>query len=86
MLTVQKATSQARRIVGDLMTGAMVSITTRLTHDLATDTPLAVTTVSYPEGHASETLLGIRATRLKGVVKLDGDPSRLVIIRDRSKA
>lgn len=86
MLTVQKATSQVRRIVADVMAGTMASVSTRLTHDLATDTPLAVTTVSYPEGHAGETLLGIRATRLKGVVKLDGDPSRLVIIRDRSKA
>lgn len=86
MLSVQKATNQARRIADRAMAGAMVSVSTRLGHDLATDTPLAITTISYPENHAGEVLLGIGATRLAGVLKLDGDPSRLVITRDRSKA
>lgn len=85
MLTTQKATSQVRRIVSDLMPGTTASVATRLTHDLATDTPLAVTVVSYPDGHPAETLLGIRTMRLKGVVKIDGEASRLVITRDRSK-
>ena len=85
MLTITKATSQARRIADRVMTGAMVSVSTRLGHDLDTDTALTITTVSYPEGHAGETLLGIGAMRLAGVLKLDGDPTRLVITRDRSK-
>lgn len=83
MLSVQKATSQVRRIVDNVMAGAMVSVSTRLSHDLATDTPLAVTVVSYPAGHAGEALMAMRAMRLAGTVKLDGSDSRLVITRDR---
>lgn len=86
MLSTQKATGQVRRIVDNVMAGAMASVTTTLKHDLATDTPLAVTVVSYPAGHTGEALLGMRAMRLAGVVKLAGDASRLVITRDRSKA
>lgn len=85
MLTITKATSQVRRIVDDVMAGAMASVSTTLRHDLEADVPLAVTVVSYPEGHAGEALLGIRAMRLKGVTRLIGDPTRLVITRDRSK-
>lgn len=86
MLSTSKATSQVRRIVDAVMAGAMATVDTRMSHDLATDTPLAITTVSYPAGHSGEVLLGMRALRLAGVLKLDGDPCRLVITRDRSKS
>ncbi len=86
MLTVQRATGQVRRITDAVMAGALATVSTRLTHDLSTDTPLAVTTVFYPAGHSGEVLLGMRALRLKGVLKIDGDNSRLVITRDRSAA
>lgn len=86
MLTITKATSQARRLVSAAMAGSMTSVSSRLSHDLDTDTPLMVTVVSYPAGHAGETLLAISAMRLKGAVKIDGETSRLVITRDRSKA
>lgn len=47
-LTLTQATTQARRHVDKLMPGAMTFVNSRLSHDLATDIPLVVTTISFP--------------------------------------
>lgn len=48
MLTVQQATKQARRHVDKLMPGVMATVESKLSHDLDTDTPTVITTVTFP--------------------------------------
>ena len=64
LLTIQKATSQARRHVDRLMPGVLATVDSRLSHDLETDTPLVVTTVTFPRGHAARHLLGAALTAM----------------------
>jgi hypothetical protein len=47
-LTVPVATRQARKIVDAVMPGVMATVESRLSHDLTTDTPTVVTTVTFP--------------------------------------
>ena len=51
MLTVTKATSQARRHVDKIMPGVMATVESKLSHDLATDTPTVTTTITFPAKH-----------------------------------
>lgn len=50
-LTVTAATSQARRIVDRVMPGVMATVESKLSHDLATDTPIVITTVTFPRSN-----------------------------------
>ncbi len=55
MLTIQRATVQARAKVDKVFpqkAGATVS--SRLSHDLATDKPIVITTITYPQTAAGE--------------------------------
>lgn len=47
-LTVVKATRDARRAADATMPGAHATVDSRRTHDLATDTPVIVTTITFP--------------------------------------
>jgi hypothetical protein len=51
-LTVVKATRQARALVDRVMPGVGATVDSRLSHDLDTDTPTVVTTVTFPRNHA----------------------------------
>lgn len=66
MLTVTQATSQARRHVDKAMPGAMAFVNSRLSHDMATDTPTVVTTITYPENHPGQEDLRAALNRLAG--------------------
>lgn len=50
-LTIAKATAQARRIAANVMPGELVTVDSRRSHDLPTDTALIVTTVTFPSGN-----------------------------------
>lgn len=47
-LTVVKATRDARRAADATMPAAHVTVDSRRTHDLTTDTPVIVTTITFP--------------------------------------
>ena len=84
LLTIQKATSQARRHVDRLMPGVMATVDSRLSHDLATDTPLIITTVTFPEHHTNAVaLMDALDVNLSGVRKLDAASASLTITRTR---
>lgn len=48
-LTVPQASREARRITDKLMPGQGVTVESRRSHDLATDTPTIITYITYPE-------------------------------------
>jgi hypothetical protein len=84
MLTVQKATTQARRHVDKIMPGVMATVDSRLSHDMATDTPTVITTVTFPAGHeARHLLVKTLATALPGYLKSIDDSARIVLTRAR---
>lgn len=81
-LTVTKATSQARRIADRIMPGAGVTVESRLSHDLATDTPTVVTTITHPTGHEAALALWTALFALPGVIRNGSrDSARMVITR-----
>jgi hypothetical protein len=83
MLTVTKATSQARRHVDKIMPGVMATVDSRLSHDMATDTPTVITTVTFPANHpATRDLEAALVTKLDHR-KVDFGPARIVITRAR---
>lgn len=51
LLTAPQATRQVRRHVDRIMPGVMATVESKLSHDLATDTPTVITTVTFPRGH-----------------------------------
>lgn len=56
-LTVPVATRQARAIADRIMPGIMATVESRTSHDLATDTPVIITTIMFPRGHEARHLL-----------------------------
>jgi len=52
-LTIKQATSQARRHVDRIMPGVGATVDSRLSHDLASDTPTIITMITFPEHHAA---------------------------------
>ena len=85
LLTIQKATSQARRHVDKLMPGVLATVESRLSHDLETDTPLVITTVTFPANMAatSKTALSLALATLAGNVKQTDADSSIRIVRER---
>lgn len=81
-LTVAQATSQARRHVDRVMPGAMATVESKFSHDLATDTALVITTVTYPAtDHAAPLFEALKT--LPGTVEVKGFAARAVITRTR---
>lgn len=67
-LTVPQASREARRITDKLMPGQGVTVESRRSHDLATDTPTIITYITYPEAvDASGVALKIES--LSGVLR-----------------
>lgn len=51
-LTVVKATREARKIVNRVMPNVGVTVESKLSHDLTTDTPTVTTTITFPKSDA----------------------------------
>ena len=85
MLTTSKATSQAASRVRQLMAGALITAQSRASWDLATDTQLVVTTVTYP-AELSARAVDARAAlmRMAGVrkVEISGAAGYMTITRE----
>jgi hypothetical protein len=81
-LTITKATTQARRHVDSLMPGVLATVESKGSWDLATDTRLIVTTITFPKGHpARHCLVKSLALGLSGYVKSIDDSARIVVTR-----
>jgi len=83
-LTVVKATSQARRYVDKLMPGVIATVESKLSHDLTTDTPTVITTITFPRTHHNRMGLKLALGTLDGVRKVDGlEFGRITVERSR---
>lgn len=58
-LSVALATRQARKHVDAIMPGVMATVESKLSHDLTTDTPTVVTTITFPFAHVRAYDLGV---------------------------
>jgi hypothetical protein len=83
LLTVPQATTQVRRHVDRIMPGVLATVESKLSHDLDTDTPTVVTTVTFPKGSAGRHLLYAALTLLSGYRSRVGADSSIVITRAR---
>lgn len=66
-LTVSKATQQARQVVDKVMPGVMATVDSRGSWDMATDTHVIITTITFPES-ADASDLACWAERAPGVI------------------
>jgi hypothetical protein len=82
-LSVALATRQARRHVDAIMPGVMATVESRLSHDLDTDTPTVVTTVTFPRMHPAISELRLALTGLRGQRDTRTDADRITITRTR---
>lgn len=82
-LTVQQATREARRHVDRIMPGIMATVDSRLSHDLESDTPLVVTTVTFPVAADGQLKLLRALDSLAGVIDYTWADSSIVITRSR---
>lgn len=83
LLTVPQATRQARAKVDRIMPGVMATVESRLSHDLASDTPIVVTTVTFPEGIAGRHTLYAALSTLPGYQSRTNGPTYFTVTRTR---
>lgn len=83
LLTVTQATTQARRMVTKTTTAQTVTVESRLSHDLAMDVPIVITTITFPASDLTAEALHEAAADLSGYLRTVRDSSRLVIVRAR---
>lgn len=82
-MTVTRATTEARAKVDKLMPGVGATVESRLSHDLVTDTPTVITTVTFPAYHHNAMGLALSAHLLSGYRSHVLADSSLVITRSR---
>lgn len=82
-LTVTLATSQARKHVNAIMPDVLATVDSKLSHDLATDTPIVITTVTFPRGHEGISDLRAALHSLPGIRDIRTESSRITITRTR---
>jgi len=81
-LTISQATRNARKVVNATMPDAGATVDSRYDHDLATDTPTVITTITFPET-ADASDVACWAERAPGVIASDWSPVRITITRKR---
>lgn len=81
-LTVSQATRDARRVVDATMPGVNATVESRFGHDLATDTPTVVTTITFPES-ADASDVACWAERAPGVISSEWTSVRITATRKR---
>ena len=82
LLTISQATSQARRHVDKIMPGVGATVDSKLSHDLTTDTPIIITTVTFPAGNLDRVSLGM-ALRSMRDASARVELARIVVTRKR---
>jgi len=84
-LTVPAATVQARRIADRIMPGAGVTVESKGSHDLDTDTPVIITTVTFPANMAAtaKVALSLALTDLAGNIRQSDADSSITITRKK---
>lgn len=81
-LTISQATRDARKVVDAATPGIGATVDSRYGHDLATDTPTVVTTITFPET-ADASDVACWAERAPGVIASDWTSVRITITRKR---
>lgn len=81
-LTRAAATTQAAGRVRQLMPGELVTVQTRGSWDLATNTPLMITTITYPPSHPAALDARAALMRLKGVRDVEISNGYMSIVRE----
>jgi hypothetical protein len=81
-LTVPVATRQARKIVDAAMPGVNATVESRFGHDLDTDTPTVITTITFPET-ADASDVACWAERAPGAIRSTWASCSIVITRKR---
>lgn len=66
ILTVSKATTQARRIVDKVMPGVMATVDSRGSWDLDADVQVVITMITFPQNAHAAQLLSIQLLKLGG--------------------
>jgi len=84
LLSVTKATTQARRIVDKFIPGVMATVESRLSHDLDADVPIVITTITFPADRQGCGELSSALTALPGYRGGNFDECRIEITRARS--
>lgn len=82
-LTIPVATRQARKIVDQVMPGVMVTVESKGSHDLATDTPVIVTTVTFPRDCPGLGLLAADLMLLPGSITTSPADSSITVTRKK---
>jgi hypothetical protein len=84
MLTKTKATSQAASRVRQVMAGALVTVDTRQSWDIATNTNLMITYVTYPPRHPAAVDARAALMRMTGVrkVEISATTGYMTIVRE----
>lgn len=85
LLTIPQATRQARRHVDRLMPGAFATVESRGSWDLATDTAIVITTVTFPANMAltAKVDLGLALATLAGNIRQTNADSSIRFTRTR---
>lgn len=83
-LTVAKATADARKVVNRVMPGVNTTVDSRLSHDLDTDTPTVITTITFPRGHAARHLAVVNLAAIDEGAEIVDTDSRIAITRKRN--
>lgn len=81
-LTIKQATGQARRHVDRIMLGVGATVESKLSHDLASDTPTIITVVTFPAGDLRRVTLGMALRSLSGATARV-ESSRITVTRTR---
>lgn len=81
-LQIATASRQVRKVVNRIMPGVNATVESRTSHDLETDTPTMITTITFPQDPDGASLLGTALHSLadKGMTVAD---CSIVIVRKR---
>lgn len=82
LLTVSQATSRARRATDRIMPGVNATVDSRFSHDLTANTPLVITTVTFPR-ETPATLSYQLVKALSEFGRIEVFNTRIVITRAR---
>lgn len=81
-LTISKATAQARRLVDKIMPGAMATVESKRSYDLAADRATIVTTITHPVHPSGSLMLYVKLQKTEGLRKVEQFPNRTIVTRD----
>lgn len=83
LLTIPQATKQARRYVDKLMPSVLATVESQGSWDLDTDTPIMITTVTFPHMHSAISELRAALRSLPGIRDMTTADSSIRFTRTR---